>query len=98
MTKTKDAQNQLQDFRKQFLRIKKILFVLLVVVAYIFIMWRINILSIAQPSRKSVASHQTTEALPQIDPATVNKIKQLQNDSVSVQALFNQARQNPFQE
>lgn len=95
---SKELEGQLQALLGQILQFKKLLFVLLVVITYLFIAWRVDILSGAQPTEKAVASHQMTTALPEIDPATVNKIQQLQNNSVSVQALFNQARQDPFSE
>jgi hypothetical protein len=57
-------------------------------------------LSTAQPDPVAVttaeqAKQQTT---PHIDPAIVQKIKQLNDNSVSAHALFNQSRQNPFGE
>lgn len=95
---TKDLEEQLRTLPAQLLRHKKLLFVIPVVAAYIFVAWRVNVLGNAQPTQKAVASHQTTQSLPQISPSTLNKIQQLQSNSVSVQALFNQARQDPFNE
>lgn len=95
---TKDFNEQLQELPGQIMRVRKPLFLLLVIIMYLFLVWKIDVLSNAQPTQKAVASHQTTPTLPEIDSSTVNKIQQLQSDSVSVQALFNQARQNPFSE
>lgn len=63
---------------------------------YGYIIWRINTFSNA-PADSNEESSQTT-AQPHIDPATVAKIQSLQDNSVSVQTLFDNARQNPFQE
>lgn len=73
------------------------LFIGLLVLLYSFIIIRFISLNSIMPTINQVnaASNITT---PHIDQATVNKIQQLQDNSVSVQALFNKARQNPFQE
>ncbi|HSX30995.1 MAG TPA: hypothetical protein VLE99_03700 [Candidatus Saccharimonadales bacterium] len=71
-------------------------FFLMVAILYTFIVWRVN----AASNVPLNASEQTakTVAQPHIDPATVAKIQSLQDNSVSVQSLFDNARQNPFQE
>lgn len=93
---TNTLQTHLQLILKQLLRFRVALFLLLVVLVYGFIMWRVDTLKNVQPDQKAAASHITSSA--NIDQATLTKIKQLQDNSVSVRALFNQARQNPFQE
>lgn len=75
---------------------KAFIFFLAVAALYGFILWRINVFSNA-PADQSEEQAQTT-AQPHIDPATVAKIKSLQDNSVSVQTLFDSARNNPFQE
>ena len=74
-----------------------ILFFVLLVAIYGFVLLKINSLSNAQPSGTAVTSQAKTVAIPQIDPTVVKQIQNLQDNSVSVQALFNQARTNPFQ-
>jgi hypothetical protein len=92
------SKNQLRQILNEFVRLRVIFFVAFVVVIYSFIVWRVDILTKVQPSEGSVAAQESASANPHIDPTTVSKIKQLQDNSVSVQTLFNQARQNPFQE
>jgi len=72
------------------------IFFLVVASLYGYIIWRINVFSNAPAS----ISEETAQATPQprIDPDTVSKIQSLQDNSVSVHALFDQARNNPFQE
>ena len=89
-------QNQLLNILKQLLRFRVMLFLLLVAVVYGFLILRINTLKNAQPNQSAVVSQIKSST--NIDQATIDKIKQLQNNSVSTQALFNQARQNPFHE
>jgi uncharacterized membrane protein len=73
---------------------KVIIFFLVVTALYGFIVFRINT---ANNTPASQADAQST-AQPRVDQSTVDKIQSLQDNSVSVQALFDQARQNPFQE
>ena len=80
-----------------FGKLRAYLFVGLLVLLYSFIIIRFISLNAIMPTTKQInaASNITS---PHIDQTTVNKIQQLQDNSVSVKALFNQARQNPFQE
>lgn len=73
-----------------------LIFFLLVASLYGFILWRINVYSNATPDQAEENAQVATQ--PHIDQSTVQKLLSLQSNSVSVQALFNQARQNPFQE
>jgi hypothetical protein len=75
---------------------KALLFFVVVMALYAFIVWRINVFSNTPPSQ-SEETAQTT-AQPHIDPATVAKIQSLKDNSVSVQTLFDGARNNPFNE
>lgn len=81
---------------KQLSAYRVILFFLVVASLYGYILWRINVYSNA-PASSSEEATQTTKQ-PHINPATVAKIKSLQDNSVNVQSLFDAARQNPFQE
>jgi hypothetical protein len=93
-----DVKNQLQHTFKRLLRLRVALFLLLVVIVYAFVIWRVDTLSNAQPPADVIASKLSSSKNPRIDQVTVDKITQLQDNSVNVQALFNQARQNPFHE
>jgi hypothetical protein len=88
--------SQATAFAKKIGAYKAFIFFLAVASLYSYIIWRINILSTAPPSESELQSQTTAQ--PRIDPATIAKIKSLQDNSVSVQTLFDTARQNPFQE
>lgn len=75
-----------------------ILFLGFVAIVYGFILFRINSLSNMQPSPDSVTSQIQAAQVPHIDESTVKQLESLQNNSVNVQTLFNEARSNPFQE
>lgn len=91
-----DLKIQLRSALRTAVGYKAFIFFLVVAAFYGFIVWRINVFSNA-PASASEENAQTT-AQPRIDPETVAKIQNLQDNSVNVQSLFDAARQNPFQE
>ena len=95
--KTNILEKSGKNIPRQILQLRIPVYLIFLVIIYGFIILRVNTLSKAE-ANQSAAVAQTNSAVPQIDQATVNKIKQLQDNSVSVQALFDQARQNPFKE
>jgi hypothetical protein len=82
---------------KKLASYRALLFFLLLASVYGFIVYRINALSSIAPDDNAVPA-TTKTAQPHIDPDVVKKILDLQDNSVNVQTLFDQARQNPFQE
>lgn len=91
----------LRQLRQQWessFKLRVLLFVIILVAIYGFIGVKIRSLGNAQPSQAEVAAKASTTTSPNIDEDIVEQIKQLQDNSVSVQALFDQARQNPFRE
>lgn len=70
-------------------------FFLLVASLYGYIVWRINVLSNAPPT---TADDSQVVSQAHIDQAIIDKLQSLQDNSVSVQSLFDSARQDPFQE
>lgn len=87
---------QLSNAFKKLGAYRVIIFFLAVACLYGFILWRINTYSNTPPSQSEESAASSTQ--PHIDPTVVQKILNLQDNSVNVQALFNQARDNPFQE
>lgn len=83
---------------RYFKRYVAILFLLLVAAVYSFILLQISSLSNAQPSPGAANAQAQASATPHIDPNVIKQIQNLQDHSVNVQTLFNQARNNPFQE
>ena len=89
---------QLIDAWEMTKRLRILLFLLLLVALYGFIGVRIRTLSNAQPTDTDIASKASATSKPYIDPTVISKVQQLQDNNVSVQTLFNDARQNPFRE
>lgn len=81
-----------------FVRYRLILFIVFVGLVYIYTFWQINQANNAKPTAFQISEnkHSPTAQLPHIDPNTVQKIEQLKDNSVNVKALFDKARENPF--
>lgn len=75
-----------------------VLFLLLLVAVYGFVLYRISVLSSVQPSDADVTTQAKASAVPHVDSNAVKQLESLQDNSVSVRTLFNQTRNNPFQE
>lgn len=73
-------------------------FFIAVLLIFSFLVFRINVLTNAQPTDDQITEKLKTVQRPHIDESTVNKIKQLQDHNVQVKALFDEARNNPFSE
>lgn len=72
-------------------------FIVLVALLYGFLTLRVTSLSNQQPSETEISSQINASQVPHIDKNVVRQLQSLEDNSVSVQALFNQARSNPFQ-
>src|SRR5579872_1905269 len=96
--KLDELKQQLKPFIKTVTKLRVVLFIALLVIIYVYLIIKAMSLDHAGPSSSALATDVKSQATPAIDQATLNKITQLQDNSVSVQALINEARQNPFQE
>lgn len=94
----KDLPAQLGELLGKTRRYAVILFLLLVAAVYGFMVVRISAMQNAQPTNAADSQQVTTVVTPRIDPGLIKQLKQLQDNSVSVKSLFDQARSNPFQE
>ncbi|MBL8121265.1 hypothetical protein JNM87_00760 [Candidatus Saccharibacteria bacterium] len=79
-------------------RYRSIIIFVVITSLYGYIVWRINVLSNAPPSQSDISNAQQSVPRPKISDSTVRKLQSLEDNSVRVQTLFNEARQNPFQE
>ncbi|MDB5170696.1 MAG: hypothetical protein JWO35_390 [Candidatus Saccharibacteria bacterium] len=73
-----------------------VLFIVFVVGLYGFVLFKINALVSEQPTDDAVSSQVQAAKVPHFDKAVIGQLKSLQDNSVSVQALFEEARNNPF--
>lgn len=86
--------SRLQELR----RYSFVIFLIFVAVLYGFVLLRISTLNNLQPTTDAVSSQVKAAKIPHIDESVVRQLQSLQDNSVSVKTLFNQARNNPFQQ
>lgn len=69
-----------------------------VVLLYSGLVLQINLLNRREPSEDAVTEKLQTIKRLKINQGVIDQLKQLEDNSSDVQALFKQARDNPFQE
>lgn len=74
-----------------------VLFLVFVVSIYGLVVWRVNALLTAQPTPDQISSQVKANSITKVDPAVVKQLQALRDNSVNVQVLFDQGRNNPFQ-
>lgn len=74
------------------------IFIIVVLLIYVFLVFRISTLTQAEPSEDAVAEKSGTVKRLKIDQGSIDKIQQLQDQNIAVQSLFDTARSNPFEE
>lgn len=70
--------------------------IILVLLIYAFVVLKINTLAKAEPNPDQ--EQTVTTAIPHIDSQAIQQIQNLENNNASIHSLFEQARNNPFQE
>jgi len=70
--------------------------IMIVLLAYLLVVWKISSLATAEPSDDDVTT--AASSIPKIDKKAVQQIQTLEQNNTQVHSLFNQARNNPFQE
>jgi hypothetical protein len=83
---------------QQALRYAWLICLVFLVAIYGFMVWRIGVLASIPPDPNQVSAQLKTAQVPHVDKNALKAIQDLQDNSVSVQTLFSQARDNPFQE
>lgn len=73
-------------------------FVVLVLLLAGFLVFRVNQLSSSEPTDTDVDTQLQQVPRPRVDEDIVQKILDLRDQNVQVEALFKQARNNPFAE
>lgn len=81
---------------RQLSRYAVLVFLVFVGLLYSRVLLHINDLNSQPPSDQAVSSQIHSANLPNIGTIDVDKIESLRDNSVSVQTLFDQARNNPF--
>ena len=94
----KELLNKLSTGLPKLRRYSIVAFVVLVGLIYGFVVFRISNLSKVQPTTDQIDSQVQASRVLYVDKSVVLQLKSLQDNSVTVKALFDQARSNPFQQ
>lgn len=89
------------QFEKLFKKLSKhatFIVITLVLLVYVFMVWRISTLTTAEPSAQAESAALAETSIPRVNRNAVEQIQALEQNSTEIQSLFNQARNNPFQE
>lgn len=73
-----------------------VLFLIIVACLYGLVVTKINALVSAQPNDDAISGQVKAAKVPHFDQTVIKQLQSLQDNSVSVQALFDEARSNPF--
>lgn len=93
----KTLPQQLSDIAHKASRYAPIMFFVLIALVYGFVLLRITMLANAQPTDGDV-SGEVAQLTPHIDKNAVQQLQSLEDNSVNVKSLFEEARNNPFGE
>lgn len=75
-------------------RYRVVLFIVFIAGLSVYLVFQINAaVNVAASDPETTAASAKT---PNIDPALVKQLQSLQDNSVTVRSLFNEARENPF--
>lgn len=94
----KSLSESLHMILQRLLQYSVVLFLLFLVAVYGFVAFRIYQAGAAEPTEGAINSGTQQTATPHIDPKVVSQMESLQDRSVNVKTLFDQARSNPFGE
>ena len=89
---------RLKKLQKQLAAHQVFITTLVVLLAYVFVLWQINHLASAEPSPDALSATNSTSGVPAIDNSAIKQIQTLEQNSPSVHVLLQAARNNPFQE
>ncbi|HEX5797186.1 MAG TPA: hypothetical protein VFX86_02235 [Candidatus Saccharimonadales bacterium] len=87
-----------QDYFKKVLKHAKFIFIVVITVLIGFLIFEINRLTTKEPSIEQITQQQQIIKRPKIDQETIDKIERLKDRNIAAQSLFEEARDNPFQD
>lgn len=71
---------------------------IVVLVAYVLVVWQISKLATAEPSTQDQDAALAATNIPKVNKTAIEQIQSLEQSNTDIHSLFNQARNNPFQE
>jgi hypothetical protein len=95
---TKNIPEKLGVAVQKLARYRLIIFILMIASVYGYVVITINGLSTQQPSTQNVNGELGSIKTPKLDETVVKQLEALRDNSVRVKTLFDEARNNPFNE
>lgn len=92
----KDFKPLLVKYYKQYGKHAVFAAIIVVLLVYLFVVFKISSLANAEPDPSQ--QNPVTTVIPKIDQNTISHIQSLENNNPGIHSLFDQARNNPFQE
>lgn len=74
------------------------IFVMVILLSYVFVVWKISNLATVEPTAEEEAAALTATTIPKVNKNAISQIEALEKNNAEVRSLFEQARNNPFQE
>ncbi len=94
LTKLTDTLDNLKDFIVKHIIV---ISVLIIVSLFSFMVIRIYLFSIAEPSQEQIEEKLTSYKPIKLDPQVVSLFRSLQDQNISIESLFDNGRTNTFQ-
>lgn len=79
-------------------RYRGVIFLVILLAIYGILIIKVSVFNKQEPVDSDVNAKLQTVTRPHLDQDTIDKINDLQDNSVQVKSLFNSARKNPFKE
>ncbi len=83
---------------KIFIKHAAFIAILTVLVAYLFVVWRISKLASAEPTPEQQSAALAASNIPKVSGKDIEAIQSLEQNNTQIHSLFDAARNNPFQE
>lgn len=87
-----------EPYLKKIQRYQAVLFIVLIVGLYSYLVWQISTAAQNEPTQSQIDEQLGTVKRLKVDSNSIQKIQQLEDQNVVVQSLFDEARNNPFQD
>ncbi len=97
-TSISDIEQTIKKYLVIVARYKIVLFIVVVALVYGYLMYQISNLTNKSPTTNAVQANANPNTFIHINSNEAQKLMSLKNNSVSVQTLFTQSRNNPFQD
>lgn len=101
MSKNLDFKAILPKIKKYTAVVQKhlaFIFVIVVLLSYVFVVWKISSLATVEPTPEEEAAALAATTIPKVNKNAISQIEALESSNAEVRSLFEQARNNPFQE